>query len=74
MPHLAIAYAITRDNFDGSPWMPDGSDYWAIVARKRGRTKWRRIVLHHFPRRRLARSVEGSTRAPQKKESSHGRS
>jgi hypothetical protein len=44
---VIITYAVTDDNFNGMPWMPDGpaSDFWAIVARRHGRTKWRRIEI-----------------------------
>jgi hypothetical protein len=41
---LVITYAVTQDNFNGTPWMPDGDDFWSVVARDRGRTKWRRIT------------------------------
>jgi hypothetical protein len=44
MSALVITYAVTDDNFNGEPWMPDGSDIWAIVTRGHGRTKWRRIT------------------------------
>jgi hypothetical protein len=46
MSALVITYAVTEDNFNGTPWVPDGpaSDFWAIVARSHGRTKWRRIT------------------------------
>jgi hypothetical protein len=57
---LIITYAVTDDNFNGSPWMPDGSDFWAIVARGRGRTKWRRLTLEtsNTDRERTAREAE----------------
>jgi hypothetical protein len=42
---LQVTYATTQDNFSGEPWPPDGNDYWAVVARARGFTKWRRITL-----------------------------
>jgi hypothetical protein len=42
---LTITYATTQDNFDGQPWPPDGADFWAIVARGGGLTRWRRIFL-----------------------------
>jgi hypothetical protein len=46
-PRLLIVYAVTDDNFNGSPWMPDGSasDFWAVVARANGHTKWRRVAI-----------------------------
>jgi hypothetical protein len=56
---IRIHYEITQDNFDGSPWPPDGADLWVVVRRGRvgvawdldspdtpaGFTKWRRIAL-----------------------------
>jgi hypothetical protein len=48
---LTITYATTQDNFDGQPWPPDGADYWAIVARGGGFTRWRRIFLEKTPER-----------------------
>jgi hypothetical protein len=44
MSALVISYARTEDNFNGTPWMPDGCDLWSIVKRERGRTIWRRIT------------------------------
>jgi hypothetical protein len=41
---LVITYAVTEDNFNGTPWMPDGDDFWSVVARDHGRTKWRHIT------------------------------
>jgi hypothetical protein len=43
-PALTIAYTITQDNFDGSPWPPDGSDLWCVISRAGGFTKWRHII------------------------------
>jgi hypothetical protein len=42
---LVIIHARTLDNVDGEPWPPDGGDYWGMVARDRGYTIWRRIIL-----------------------------
>jgi hypothetical protein len=42
---LNLIYQTTEDNLDGSPWPPDGNDYWAVVKRANGQTKWRRIFL-----------------------------
>lgn len=49
LPRLVVTYAVTEDNFNGTPWMPDGDGFWAVVSRLRGRTQWRRIFLdfHH---------------------------
>jgi hypothetical protein len=48
MSAMIIEYATTDDNFNGSPWMPDGADYCAIVGRDRGHTKWRRITAAKY--------------------------
>lgn len=44
MSALIITYTVTQDNFNGTPWMPDGDDFWSVVDRGHGRTKWRRIT------------------------------
>jgi hypothetical protein len=44
MSTMIITYATTDDNFNGSPWMPDGDAFWSIVTRDRGHTIWRRIA------------------------------
>jgi hypothetical protein len=43
-PALSIIYETTADNFDGSPWPPEGSDLWCVVSRAGGFTRWRRII------------------------------
>jgi hypothetical protein len=43
-PALTIIHTITQDNFDGSPWPPDGSDLWCVVSRVNGHTTWRHII------------------------------
>jgi hypothetical protein len=40
-----ITYVITEDGPDGQPWLPDSTDFWAIVRRTHGFTRWRRIGL-----------------------------
>jgi hypothetical protein len=45
MPRFSIEYQTTQDNLNGSPWPPDGDDYWCAVARTNGSTRWRRIAL-----------------------------
>jgi hypothetical protein len=47
VPALAIRYAVTEDNFNGEPWMPDGADFWALVGRVRGHrlTMWRNVGI-----------------------------
>jgi hypothetical protein len=44
-PQLAIYYEATQDNSDGSPWPPDGADFWSVVTRANGSTTWRRIGI-----------------------------
>jgi hypothetical protein len=63
---IVITYTVTIDNFDGSPWMPDGDDFWSIVARTRDRTKWRRVDLAAndaciIPRRQTQRANKMTT-------------
>jgi hypothetical protein len=40
-----ITYVITEDGPDGQPWPPSGTDFWVIVTRMHGFTRWRRISL-----------------------------
>jgi hypothetical protein len=42
---IEITYAVTENLPDGQPWLPDGTDFWAIVRRTRELTRWRRIGL-----------------------------
>ncbi len=42
---LIIIYAVTQDNFDGSPWPPDGNDFWSVVRRTNNFTTWRHVTL-----------------------------
>jgi hypothetical protein len=42
---LLIIYEVTEDCANSAPWPPDGSDFWSIVERVGGFTKWRRIAL-----------------------------
>ena len=42
---LTISYATTDDLPSGQPWMPDGRDFWSVVSRANGTTKWRRLSL-----------------------------
>jgi hypothetical protein len=44
MSALIITYAKTENLFNGEPWPPDGSDFWAVVTRSRKHTIWRRIT------------------------------
>lgn len=39
-----VTYARTENLFNGEPWPPDGSDFWAVVTRGHDRTIWRRIT------------------------------
>jgi hypothetical protein len=53
---LTIIHADTEDNTNGTPWAPDGGDFWSVVERTRGVTKWRRIALMEITRVVLAAS------------------
>jgi hypothetical protein len=55
-PHLTVVHASTEDNFDGTPWPPDGDDFWSIVGHANGVTKWRRVALTEITRVALAAS------------------
>ena len=46
-PRLLIVYETTDDCFNGDAWMPDGpaSDFWAVVTRASGHTRWRRVTI-----------------------------
>jgi hypothetical protein len=44
MSALVITYARTENLFNGEPWPPDGSDFWAVVTRGREHTIRRRIT------------------------------
>ena len=47
-PQLVIKYAVTENNFDGSPWPPDGADYWAVVSSvpEHALTIWRHVGIY----------------------------
>jgi hypothetical protein len=49
-PTLQVTYGITGDLPDGRPWPPDGADFWSIVTRVCGFTRWRRIFLETTPK------------------------
>jgi hypothetical protein len=42
---IEITYVVTEDGADGQPWPPGGTDFWAVVTRTHGFTRWRRIGL-----------------------------
>lgn len=56
VPVLKIEYAATEDLPNGEPWAPDGNEYWAVVARLRGRgiTLWRHIGIATTREERVA--------------------
>jgi hypothetical protein len=60
---LTVVHASTEDNFNGTPWPPDGADFWSVVDRANGTTKWRRIALTEITRvvlaARDARPIDG---------------
>jgi hypothetical protein len=49
MPAMVVEYAKTVDDpVDGAPIVPGiitDEDFWSVVARANGRTRWRRILL-----------------------------
>jgi hypothetical protein len=60
---LVITYARTENLFNGEPWPPDGSDYWAIVKRDRGHTIWRRIAAATSNSSRVTLAANGARRS-----------
>lgn len=42
---LAIEYQVTEDLPNGTLWPPDGADFWSVVVRCSGFTRWRQIYL-----------------------------
>jgi hypothetical protein len=69
VPQLTVAHAATEDNFNGTPWPPDGNDFWSVVERTNGTTKWRRIALTEITRIALAardaHPIDGGKTGPQ---------
>lgn len=57
---LTVIHLSTQDNFNGTPWPPDGGDLWSVVARANGVTRWRRVALLEITRVALA---AGDTRS-----------
>jgi hypothetical protein len=60
MSALVITYARTENLFNGEPWPPDGSDFWAVVTRGRGHTIWRRIAAATNNPSRVALAANGA--------------
>ena len=43
--NVRIERAVTKDHFDGSPWLPDGDGWHMIRQLDDWRHEWRRISL-----------------------------
>jgi hypothetical protein len=56
---FAIAYVVTEDLPGGRPWPPDGTDFWAVVRRSHGFTRWRRITLQSKQKQSGAVTLDG---------------
>jgi hypothetical protein len=78
---FTVIHANTEDNINGAPWPPDGADFWSIVDRTNGVTRWRRIALMEITRVALAASnarssggtTEGNKAMMQENEKSQSR-
>jgi hypothetical protein len=55
---FAITHVITEDGPDGQPWPPDG-DFWCVVARSHGFTRWRHIGLQSKQKQSGAVTLDG---------------